>query len=391
MKANFPKIDQNEITVPHAQEIEYALTLQRMINRVKEDPAEMRLAIYEFARLRLQIDAAWSDKPERERLLNALETAICGVEDFSLRYDEITRLPPPSAQAQIGQARQASKAVATVEPIYPAPREILVSNRTHRAPDIQIVELRRSSRLPVFILCSAALVLAGSLVGLTYHRGSFAHLAELTGLVTKPTAAQAVPPNVVSTRAMAVVASTPAASQGPGFPLPSDYGVYALNGEALSELSLLQERVPDKRIAMSTPINEPSRITLGDGKIKFVLFRRDLIGNAPERVDVRVIARVVRALTFDAKGKANFTAVSDAWNIRNISYELRVRPIPGNPEMLLVQSEKSDFALPPGRYILALKDQGYDFTVAGEITDPGQCLERTDAVNGSFYSECKKP
>jgi hypothetical protein len=391
MKADFPKIDQNEITVPHAQEIEYALTLQRMINRVKEDPAEMRLAIYEFARARLKIDTSWSDKSERERLLNALETAIRGVENFSLRHDDVNRLPPPSAQAQIGQAHQTSKAVTTVEPIDPAPPEILVSSRAYRAPDIQVVELRSSSRLPVFILSSAALVLAGALVGLTYHRGSLPHLAELTGLVTKPTVVQAVPPNVVSTPATAVVAPPPAASQGPGFPLPSDYGVYALNGEALSELSLLPERVPDKRIAMSTPINEPSRITLGDGKVKFVLFRRDLIGNAPERVDVRVIARVVRALTFDAKGKANFTPVSDAWNIRNISYELRVRPIPGNPEMLLVQAEKSDFALPPGRYILVLKDQGYDFTVAGEITDPNQCLERTDAMNGSFYSECKKP
>jgi hypothetical protein len=68
-----------------------------------------------------------------------------------------------------------------------------------------------------------------------------------------------------------------------------------------------------------------------------------------------------------------------------------VRPIPGNPEMLLVQSEKTDFALPAGRYILVLREQAYDFTVAGEVTDPSQCLERTDAMNGSFYSECKKP
>jgi len=45
----------------------------------------------------------------------------------------------------------------------------------------------------------------------------------------------------------------------------------------------------------------------------------------------------------------------------------------------------------PGRYILVLKDQGYDFTIAGKVTDPVQCLERTDAANGEFYSECQKP
>jgi len=72
---------------------------------------------------------------------------------------------------------------------------------------------------------------------------------------------------------------------------------------ALSELSLLPERVPDKRIAMSTPVSQASLTSIPDGKAKFILYRRDLAGNAPERVDVRVVARVVRALVFDAKGK----------------------------------------------------------------------------------------
>ena len=174
------------------------------------------------------------------------------------------------------------------------------------------------------------------------------------------------------------------------FPLPSDYGVYALNNAGLSELHLLPEQVPDKRIAMSTPVSQPSRTTIPDGKARFVVFRRDLAGNAPDRIDVRVVARVARALTFDAKGKASFSPVSDAWNIRNISYEFRVRPIAGNPEMLLIQAENADFALPSGRYVLVLKNQGYDFTVAGKVTDPSQCLERTDAANGTFYSDCQK-
>jgi hypothetical protein len=173
--------------------------------------------------------------------------------------------------------------------------------------------------------------------------------------------------------------------------VPSDYGIYALSNGTLSELNALSERVPDKRIAVSTPINRPSRTTLPDGSAKFIIFRRDLAGNAPDRIEVRVVARVVRASTFDAKGKPSFVAVSDAWNIRSLSYEFRVRPIAGNPEMLLVQSEKPDFVLPPGRYVLVLKEQGYDFVVAGAVTDLSQCLERTDAVNGAFYSECKKP
>jgi hypothetical protein len=172
--------------------------------------------------------------------------------------------------------------------------------------------------------------------------------------------------------------------------LPSDYGVYVLENGALSELRLLEQQVPDKRVAMSAPLSQPSRTTLPDGKARFVVFRRDLAANAPDRMDVRAVARVVRALTFDIKGKPNYSSVSDAWNIRNVSYQFRVRPVAGNPEMLLVQAEKADFALPPGRYVLVLKTEGYDFTVAGKITDPAQCLERTDAANGEFYSECQK-
>jgi hypothetical protein len=184
---------------------------------------------------------------------------------------------------------------------------------------------------------------------------------------------------------------TVTATNEPSFPIPNDYGVYALSNDALSELYTLPERVPDKRIAVSTPLSEPSRTSLPDGKARFIVFRRDLAGNAPDRIEIRVVARVARVLSFDTKGRPSISPVSDAWNIRNLSYEFRVRPIAGNPEMLLVQSDKPAFALPAGRYVLVLKDQGYDFTVAGKVTEAAQCLERTDAANGAFYSECLKP
>jgi hypothetical protein len=203
-----------------------------------------------------------------------------------------------------------------------------------------------------------------------------------------------VAPPLISEPAQTPVAAdlktAAASSSAPPFPLPTDYGVYAVSNAGLSELQTLPALVPDKRVAISTPVNQLSRTTLPDGKTKFVVFRRDLAGDALDQIEVRVVARVMRAVTFDAKGKPNFSPVSDAWNIRNLSYEFRVRPIAGNPEMVLVQPKDSDFTLPAGRYVLALKNQGYDFTVAGKVTDPSQCLERIDAANGSFYSVCQK-
>jgi hypothetical protein len=235
-------------------------------------------------------------------------------------------------------------------------------------------------------------LLFGAVAGLAIYEQRTAMLrASLLSVLMVPSSV-ATPSNPEPSQQTSVTADvkTAAVSSTPlPFPLPSDYGVYALANAELIELQLLSEQLPDKRVAISTPINQPSRTTLPDGKAKFLVFRRDLAGNALDRIEVRVVARVARALIFDSKGKPSSAPV-DAWNIRNLSYEFKVRPVTAHPEMLLVQPKDPDFTLPAGRYILALRNQGYDFTVAGKVTDPSQCLERTDAANGSFYTDCQK-
>lgn len=394
MNPEFPRIDQDKTVSPHAQEVEFALILSRMISTVKEDPAQLRLAIYEFARARLTMDTSWADEHERERLSTALETAIQGVEQFSARREERESFQPPTPHAQIGLGTTPPAEPATsmvpVHQVDAEPKSVVLKEVYWRNDAQTIAQAQTRVLLSTLARFAIGVLLFGVLAGLAIYRqgtlgGSERLSSPATVIVAKPSTSPSS--NVPGTADL----KTAAISQdAPAFPLPTDYGVYAVNNDKLSELNLLQEQVPDKRIAMSTPINQPSQTTLPDGKVKFVVFRRDLAGSAPDRIDVRVVARVVRALTFDGKGKASFVPVTDAWNIRNQSYEFRVRPLPGNPEMLTMQAEKSDFTLPAGRYVLALKNQGYDFTVAGKVTDPSQCLERTDAANGAFYSDCQK-
>jgi hypothetical protein len=396
MKPEFPTIDQDKMVSPHAQEVECALILSQMINTVKEDPSQMRLAIYEFARARLKIDMSRAEEAERTRLSVALERAIDGVEEFSVRQDEKERLQSSTPSARIEYrtppAEPPMTSMVAIQLVNSAPKGILRPKEAYLRDDAQPIAKLQTRALawrPAWFWIG--ILLFGMVAGLVVYdnrpsilRAAANLLSPIRWEIAKPAQQPSTPvPTQQPPGGAASSSSLP-------FPLPSDYGVYAVSNTALSELQLLPEQVPDKRVAMSTPINQPSRTFLPDGKPKFVVFRRDLAGNAPDRIDVRVVARVTRALTFDAKGKVSFSPVSDAWNIRNVSYEFRVRPIAGNPEMLLIQAEKADFALPAGRYVLALKNQGYDFTVSGKVTDPMQCLERTEAANGEFYSDCQK-
>jgi hypothetical protein len=375
MTSEITTIDHDETTSPHAREVEFALILARMINAIKEDPTQLRRSVYEFARAKLKSDTSWADEQESARLSASLEAAIRAVEKFSSGSDQTERLQLLAQTAQIAHgdssARLSPKPTVDIDQVA-APADYVPLSRgfglTTAAPRLH---RKLVSKL---VSITFGILLAGTALNVAFYNRH-----DLT--LQARTSPQAPPPPEKT--------ASPPSNPLP-FPVPTVYGVYAVDNGTLIELDALSEQVPDRRVAMSTPVNRPSHQILRDGRVKFVVFRRDLVALAPERMDVRVVARVVRALTFDAKGKVSFAPVNDAWNIRNIIHEFRVRPIPGNPEMLLVQPEKDDFGLPSGRYVLVLRNQGYDFTIAGDVSDPAQCLERTEAANGTFYSDCEK-
>jgi hypothetical protein len=173
-----------------------------------------------------------------------------------------------------------------------------------------------------------------------------------------------------------------------GLPLPSTYGVFAISNGRLIELEPLPIRAPDPRVALSAEISKPSSSILPDGKIVFVLFRRELLNSAPQKIVIRVVARVARSLTFSS-GKAAASKPDASWHIRNNSYDFQVSPLNENREMVVARPEDPDFALPSGRYALVFGNLAYDFTVDGPITVPAQCPESFEAVSGPVFTECK--
>lgn len=171
------------------------------------------------------------------------------------------------------------------------------------------------------------------------------------------------------------------------FPLPKAYGVYAGSPGQLFELDQLPIKVPDPRVLVSAEITKPSRVTT-PGDLAFVIFRRELVSTAPQTASVRVVARVMRTTKF-VEGKPTIVPVENIWRIRAKAYELKVSPLEGHNEMVVIQPNPG-FVFPPGRYALVLNGFGYDFTVAGTVTALEQCLEQVEVVNGAVLSECPK-
>ncbi len=376
--------------------------LARMVAAASQDHAPVRMLVYEFARNKLrqdlhrQLEAGnWSGIEER---FLELEAAIKQVEaDFasgspSLSFVSNQALP----SATEGQSKN------TVVALRPSTRGSVLSANDGAPPydlkpywsmrpvpdadDLYAVESRNKRPYSKFWwnFQLAVAVLLGVIIYATIDGPKLLgfHLPDEPRNTATANAEATASPRGESTP------STARHSSAPDIPIPPEYGAYAISNGQLTQLDVLPIRVPDERVAISSIISAPSRAHLPAGQIQFVLFRRDLVNSAPDRVNVRVVAQVARALTFDPSGKASVTNVEHAWVVRSNSYQMRVAPVADNPEMILIRPD-ADVTLPAGRYALVLKGVAYDFTVDGPLIDPAHCLERTDALNAPVYTECR--
>ena len=388
----------NAKLVTPAPEVDFALVLSRVIASAEDDPAQLRNIVYELARIKLQEEISRrspsSNSPTRD-LSVALASAIERVEAIHSKHDSLKAIQSLDRLADTSDIKSQT------------PVRIINQDSTRvyaqQLPSFLIREMATPTTRNRAWLPGAAQLLRGAIVAilavavsvvLDHQFGLFGSRASqvLTPVVHKiEKAALKVTPAQAPGQSSAA-STTTVPLQHSGVPLPSVYGIYSVSAGRLRELEpLAVGRVPDQRVFMSTPIKTPSRTVLPDGRTEFIIYRRDIANNAPDRITVRVIARVQRAMTFNTAGQASTTDVDDSWTIRNVSYDFRVAPLSESSEMLVIRPEKEDFVLPAGRYALVIKGQAYDFTVAGPITDAAQCLERVDAANGTFYSECGRP
>ena len=80
-----------------SSEIDFAIVLSRVIGSIENDPAQLRNAVYELARIKLQTELsqrrAQINVSEKGDLALALESAIDRVETVYSKHDHLRRLP----------------------------------------------------------------------------------------------------------------------------------------------------------------------------------------------------------------------------------------------------------------------------------------------------------
>ena len=387
--------------------------LARMVAEISQDHSQLRAFIYEYARVKLRkelypkfLDGAWSEVNQQVR---ELEDAIDKIEtDFRgnaarLRSDSRpallqgtdASLPAHQRGAQrtttFGDEAIQARSLLLRSPAYDSSRSPIVWERDDRLANAFLGKHLRSTfwrntQLVIAAALGLAIFAAINTQSVLNRLGTY-KLAWVNAdnKIDKER-------NVPATDAAALPTSNqPNRLHASDLPIPADYGAFAVVNGKLTELQPLPIKVPDPRVAISAAISVPSQTHFPTGQSQFVIFRRDLANNAPDRVAVRVMAQVMRVLTFDATGRPKTTDDGKSWVIRDKAYQMRVAPFGDNPEMIVIRSDPADFVFPAGRYALVLKGVGYDFTVDGPVTDPAHCLERTDALNAPIYSECRKP
>ena len=393
---------------------DYYSVLARMITATAQDEDQLRKMVYELARnkLRRQLYLQYQHlhRPEREDQLMELEAAITQIESDAAQNVPLLSLPQRNAmdggnpangstgtelvlhQSSIQATVLNAHLVEILGPATPVPVQLRRVEAAYPLPPLAEYNAPYRTAWPSETSHSSfwfkAQLVTAAIAGVAIFVviNQRANIASLFVKAPPQSIAIANSPQ----QAAVQLSQTPIPARAPdlGFPVPSSYGVYALDGGKLAELNPLPIKVPDPRVAISGVFSMPSPTTLSDGRVRFVVFRRNLMNDAPDKVAVRIVAEVARALSFK-DGKATTTNVEGSWAVRGNSYEMNVVPVEGNPEMILIRPKNDDFLFPAGRYALVLKNAAYDFTVAGHVTDASHCLERTDTVDAPVYYECR--
>ena len=221
-------------------ELDFSLVLARVIGSIENDPAQLRNAVYELARIKLEREV-WQRQPplsmtEIRNLMRSLDIAINCVESVSLQHDESRALRSLDRLIE-------SSGTRTHHPISNERAPVLTLDQSAPAgiPGLSIA-VSSGARVPRPALPSrfwfrSGLLPAGCMVaalGLAVYLVSQRPFG-----FTSPQSTPLVDATAPESQKGDFVAPSPALrQQTPSWPLPVAYGVYAISEGQLHELRI---------------------------------------------------------------------------------------------------------------------------------------------------------
>jgi hypothetical protein len=267
-------------------------------------------------------------------------------------------------------------------------RELRIAPETAALIQLLVNERKSKSRKVMSLLDGLFRVAVVAVIGFGIYAFWSGRVAEFAALVlpapvpAPPVAEAVLPPPPVT--------PPPPPMLLPNVPMPKVFGVYAIHEDRLVGLQTVPTTPVDPRTRNLLQITAPSQTVFDDGRLAFTVYRRDLVTSAPEKVPVRFAARIASTMRYGPGGTlVTVKPDVESWLIYTAGFDFRVLPVPDNQEVILIRPSDPDLVLPPGRYVLLLNDQPYDFTVAGNITDPRSCVEGVATPRGPVFYVCK--
>lgn len=374
---------------------DYYSILLETIDNTKQNSVQLRALVYERARFNLKRDVLFGHSSiglaDLVQKINDFELAVARIEANAV--DDEPALAYRGHPKLTETAQQRSKAIQILPPhpvsSHPGFASIqavqeFFRDRQHQDVWPRYMRSKQFARVAIIILASLAAVGTGATL---WRLSRISPPAEVMSKLTfGPQTAAALKGGEQDRTAPVAVSASADTSY---IPLPKSFGIYVLSDNRLIELQPLPIHVPDARVNVSAPIKVPSTTTLSDNNPIFILFRRDLLNNAPQKISLRVVARMARN-TKIVNGKATVSDIGGTWRIRNISRDLKLSPVPDQREM--IEARLGDgTSLSAGRYALVFNQVGYDFTIEGSLKSTEFCLEEFETTGGTILNQCRNP
>src|SRR5262245_30826960 len=387
------KTDRWNSNVPApARPLDYYSILQEAIKTAKHNSSQLRALVYDRARFNLKRDILYGHPSmglaDLVQQVRDFELAVARIEANAVD-DQLNRAEPERAEAPLARssneieilpAERTTSRYAQLGPIK------WTDNLNYvRWPDEFLHYVRSVNRFIGFAFLGIVFVSAIVIAATLWRSPKVSREIETTHKLPQAEDAAVAQSSLNDKKAPPPIENSPKLP----FPLPTSFGIYVLNDNKLTELETLPINVPDPRVALSAEIKNPSTVTISDHKPAFILFRRELLNNAPQKVILRVIARMTQE-TKIVNGKPVIGKVEGSWRVRDISRELKISPIAGQREMLIARLDDG-VSLPAGRFALVVNRLGYDFTIDGPMQAPEFCLEGFETANGTVFTQCRAP